>query len=125
MSRSLPDDLRLRVIKAVEAGTSRRQAAARYGVSVSAAIRWVRRWRENGEVRARPLGGDRRSGRIETQADFLLSQVEKRPDVTLAELQDLLSERGVVVSISTLRRFFQRRGIGFKNNRALRQAGST
>ena len=125
MARSLPDDLRLRVIKAVETGSSRRQAAAKVGVSVSCAIRWVRTWQDRGEVRAQPQGGDRRSGRIEAQADFLLSQVEKRPDLALAELQDLLSERGVAVSASSLRRFFGRRGFGFKNNRALRRAGST
>ncbi len=42
-------------------------------------------------------GGDRRSGRIEAQAGFLLGQVERRPDVTLAELQALPFERGVAV----------------------------
>ncbi|PZP39768.1 MAG: IS630 family transposase, partial [Azospirillum brasilense] len=40
MSRALSCDLRSRVIAAVEAGSSRRAAAARFGVSVSSAIRW-------------------------------------------------------------------------------------
>ncbi len=102
MVKSLSDDLRVRVVEAVEAGASRRQAAARFGVSVSSAIRWVRRWRDRGEVRARPQGGDRRSGRIEAQAGFLLGQVERTPDVTLGELQALLFERGVAVGIGTL-----------------------
>ncbi len=79
-------------------------------MSVSSAIRWVRAWRDRGEVRARPQGGDRRSGRIEAQAGFLLGQVERRPDVTLGELQALLFERGVAVGIGTLWRFFERRG---------------
>ena len=56
MGKSLSDDLRERVVAAVEAGTSRRQAAAGFGVSVSSAIRWVRAWRDRGEVRARPQG---------------------------------------------------------------------
>ncbi len=64
MGKSLSDDLRVRVVEAVEAGSSRRQAAARFGVSVSSAIRWFRSWRERGDVRAKPQGGDRRSGRI-------------------------------------------------------------
>ncbi len=123
MGKSLSDDLRERVVAAVEAGASRRQAAARFGVSVSSAIRWVRRWRDRGEVRAKPQGGDHRSGRIEAQAGFLLGQVERRPDVTLAELQALLRERGVAVAIATVWRFFERRGFSFKKNRARRRAG--
>ena len=123
MGKSLSDDLRVRVVEAVEAGASRRQAAARFGVSVSSAIRWVGRWRDRGEVGARPQGGDRRSGRIEAQAGFLLGQVERRPDVTLAELQALLRKRGVAVAIATVWRFFERRGFSFKKNRARRRAG--
>ncbi len=122
MVKSLSDDLRVRVVEAVDAGASRRQAAWRFGVSVSSAIRWVRRWRDRGEVRARPQGGDRRSGRIEAQAGFILAAVEERPDVTLSELQALLLERGVSVGIGSLWRFFERRGISFKNNRARRRA---
>jgi transposase len=124
MARSLSGDLRARVVDAVAAGSSRRQAAARFGVSVSSAIRWVQAWRERGDVRARPQGGDRRSHRIEAQAGFLMEQVERRPDVTLAELQAILRERGVPVGIGTLWRFFDRRDISFKKNRARRRAGS-
>ena len=122
MVKSLSDDLRMRVVEAVDAGASRRQAAWRFGVSVSSAIRWVRRWRDRGEVRAKPQGGDRRSGRIEAQAGFILAAVEERPDVTLSELQALLLERGVSVGIGSLWRFFERRGISFKKNRARRRA---
>jgi transposase len=125
MVKRLSDDLRVRVVEAVEAGTSRRRAAARFGVSVSSSIRWVRAWRDRGELCAGPQGGDRRSGRIEAQAGFLLGAVEQRPDVTLAELQALLLERGVAVGIATLWRFFDRRGISFKKNRARRRARPT
>ena len=124
MARSLSGDLRARVVEAVAAGSSRRQAAARFGVSVSSAIRWVQAWRERGDVRARPQGGDRRSHRIEAQAGFLMEQIERRPDVTLAELQASLRERGLPVGIGTLWRFFDRRNISFKKNCARRRAGS-
>jgi transposase len=125
MSRSLSGDLRTRVVEAVALGSSRRQAAARFGVSVSSAIRWVQAWRERGDVRAKPQGGDRRSHRIEAQAGFLLDQIERTPDVTLAELQAMLRKRGVPVGIGTLWRFFDRRAISFKKNRARRRAGSS
>ncbi len=123
MGKSLSNDLRVRVVEAVLAGSSRRQAAARFGVSVSSAIRWVRSWHECGDVCAKPQGGDRRSGRIEAQAGFLLGQVERTPDVTLAELQAMVFERGVAVGIGTVWRFFERHGISFKKNRARRRAG--
>jgi transposase len=124
MTKSLSEDLRVRVVEAVEAGASRRQAAARFGVGVSSAIRWVQAFRERGDVRARPQGGDRRSGRIEAEAAFLVEQIERTPDVTLAELQAMLRDRGVSVGIGTLWRFFDRRGISFKKNRARHRAGS-
>ncbi len=90
MVKSLSNDLRVRVVEAVEAGASRRQAAARFGVGVSSAIRWVRSWYAYGGVRAKRRGGDRRSGRIEAHAGFLVEQIEQTPDVTLAELQGKL-----------------------------------
>ncbi len=123
MGKSLSDDLRVRVVGAVLAGVSRRQAAARFGVSASSAIRWVQSWHERGDARAKPQGGDRRSGRIEAHANFLLDRVARTPDMTLAELQARLRERGVAVGIGTVWRFFERHGISFKKNRARRRAG--
>lgn len=124
MGKSLSDDLRVRVVEAVAAGSSRRAAAARFGVGVSSAIRWVQAWRERGDVRAKPQGGDRRSDRIEAQADFLIERIARTPDVTLAELQAGLAERGVSAGIGTLWRFFERHGISFKKNRARHRTGS-
>ena len=45
MTRAYSEDLRLRVIGAVEAGASCRQAARRYEIGESTAIRWLARWR--------------------------------------------------------------------------------
>lgn len=39
MARTLPEDLRGRVIAAVEGGASRRAAAERFGIGVATAIR--------------------------------------------------------------------------------------
>ena len=114
MANYLSEDLRIRVIEAVEAGSSRRGAAARFGVSVSSAIRWVDVWRRTGRTAPYPRGGDRRSGRIEGAAEFLLAKVEETPDITLAELQALLKERDLSVGTGTVWRFFDRHGISFK-----------
>ena len=94
-----------------------RQAAARFGVSASSAIRWRSRLRTQGDVRPGPLGGDRRSGRIERHADVILGLVERKSDITLAELRAALAEQGVATSLSTLWRFFVRRRITLKKSR--------
>ena len=121
MGAVLSEDLRKRVVTAIEAGASQRQAAHRFGVSVSSAKLWLRQWRQHGHVAAKPQGGDRRSQRIEAQAEFLLKQIEQTPDVTLQELQAQLRRRGLSVGIGTVWRFFYRHGISFKKNAARRR----
>ena len=121
MAHYLSEDLRVRVIDAVEAGSTRRQAAARFGVSVASAVRWVQEWRETGRTAPKPRGGDRKSGRIEAHGDFLLSQIKDVPDITLEELREQLrGERGLEVSISALWRFFDRHQVTFKKRRRTR-----
>jgi transposase len=114
MSRALSVDLRERVVRAVLAGASCRAAAARFGVSASSAIRWCARLRATGSVVPGPLGGDRRSGRIEAQAARILELVAHTPDLTLAELRAVLAEAGVTVGMATLWRFLDRHRITLK-----------
>ena len=120
MARALSIDLRERVLAAVDDGMSCRQAAARFEVSASSAIRWNDRRRQEGDFRPKPLGGDRRSGRIEAHAELILSLVEEKPDMILAELQGRLAEKGIGAALSTLWRFFKRRGITRKKRRRTR-----
>jgi transposase len=114
MAKALSFDLRRRVIAAIKGGMSCRQAAERFGVSASSAIRWRAQDRETGDARPKPQGGDRRSGRIEACAALILSAVDKTPDITLAELQLRLAKRGIGVGIGTLWRFFKRHQITLK-----------
>jgi len=58
MSKPYSMDLRERVVAAVETGgMSRRQAAAHFGVSYSAAIAWVDRLRKTGSLEPSQIGG--------------------------------------------------------------------
>ena len=41
MAQYLSEDLRIRVIRAVDCGMSRNAAARRFGVSVASAVRWM------------------------------------------------------------------------------------
>lgn len=77
MGRYLSKDLRIRLIRAVECSLSGRVAAARFGVGVSSAIRWMSAYLDEGRATAKAQGGDQRSGRIEAQHDFLMQVVEE------------------------------------------------
>ena len=93
MSKALSVDLRIRDLAAVEAGASHRQAAERFGVSAASVSRWRALTRKKGEPRPGPLGGDRRSGRIEAQGGLIRAILEERPDITVEELRAALCER--------------------------------
>jgi transposase len=118
------DDLRARVVMAVDGGFSRHAAADRFAVSVSSAIRWAKLHAETGGVSPRRRGGKSRSP-LEPHAEWLLELVAKEPDLTLAEIVERLSrDRGVHTSDSSVDRFFGRHAISFKKNSARRRAGS-
>lgn len=69
---ALSNDFRRRVVEAVvEDGLSRHAAAERFAVSVASAVRWVKRYESTGEISPSPLGGDRRSGRVEARAAII------------------------------------------------------
>jgi transposase len=120
MSKALSVDLRGRVVAAVAAGASCRAAAIRFGVSASSAIRWCAQSREVGTVAPGPLGGDRRSARIEAYAPLILDLIEQKSDITLAEIQAELAKAGVPASIATVWRFFERHRITRKKRRHTR-----
>ena len=120
MAKALSVDLRCRVLAAVDGGLSCRQAAVRFGVSASSAIRWNEQRRKRGEIKSKPQGGDRRSGRIEAHATLILALVDKTSDITLAELQAKLNEQGLRFGIATLWRFFDRRRITYKKSPRMR-----
>ena len=122
MAKALSADLRDRVIAAIMGGMSCRQAAARFGVSASSAIRWRALARETGSTEPKPQGGDRRSHRIEAHAMLILGLVAETPDITLAERRAVLAVQGIGVGIGTLWRFFDRRRITLKKSRHMRRS---
>lgn len=119
MGKPLSMDLRERVIAAIDAGKSRRAAAARYGVAPSTAIRWDNERRITGCFAPKPQGGDTRSRKIEANAEVIHTALEETPDMTLAELCKHLSEHGIPASTSSLWRFFRRHGITRKKRPAM------
>ena len=102
MTKPYSVDLRERVVGEVMAGRSVRAVAAVFSVSPSFVVKLTQAWRATGTVAAKRQGGDRRSAAIEAHGDRLLALVRENPDLTLAEIRDRLSERGVSASITAI-----------------------
>jgi transposase len=107
-------DLRMRVLREVEAGASRREAAECAEVSASSAIKWMQRLNETGSIAAKPSGGS--ISPLEAHAAVLLRLIAEQPDLTLDEIVAAMRKRRIVGSRSAVWRFFKRHNISFKKN---------
>src|SRR5271156_2949540 len=115
MAKPYSQDLRDRVIEAVERGKLSRRAAARhYEVSESVAIKWLERLERHGS--REPVGhGGHRASKLMPHRAFLEGARAEKSDVTLQALCDRLSaERGVKADTSMMSRFFRRIGVTVK-----------
>ena len=116
MPRPCSLDLRMRVLREVEAGASRREAAECVEVSASSAIKWMQRLNETGSIAAKPSGGS--ISPLEAHADFLLALIAEQPDLTLDEIVAAMRKRRIAGSRSAVWRFFQRHNISVKKKPA-------
>ncbi len=125
MAKPLSPDLRLRIIRAVEAeGMSCRGAAARFGVAPSTAIGLASDWRSTGACEARVQGGIGARLGSRTMRRFLASS-GATPDMTPIEIADhLFKAHGERASCPGVVCFADRRHITFKKNIARQRAGS-
>ena len=118
MVKPLSNDLRERVVAFVEAGHSRRGAAAHFRVSPSFVIKLMMLFCQTGRVDHRPLGGQRRF-KLDRHRGFILERVADRADITMPELaHELASATGTRAHPSALSRWLIRNGYRFKKNLA-------
>jgi transposase len=120
MARPYSEDLRVRVVEAVELGASRRRAAERFKIGVSSAVRWMQRVARNGSVAAHSSGGS--TSPLEQHAAFLLTLIEEQPDLTLDEIVVALRAAHLSGSRSAVARFYVRHQISFKKKPARQRA---
>ena len=114
MARPYSQDLRVRVVEAVEGGASRREVAELYGISPSVVVIWMQRWAETGSIEAKQSGGS--VSPLDEHAEFLLRLIVERPDMTLDEIVAAISRAGIEGSRTAVWRFYERHEISFKKN---------
>src|SRR6516225_11733835 len=114
MARPWADDLRERVVRAVESGRTQAEAAALFGLGLRTMERYLSRWRENGQIARGKFGGHKQH-RLAAHAERVYKLVTAAPDLTLAALCQRLAAQGVKVSTSALDRFLRASGFTYKN----------
>jgi transposase len=123
MPKPYSDDLRERVIEAVEAGASRREAAENFNLSPSSAVKWLQRWRDTGSAKAKPTGGS--TSPLEEHVEWLLALVAEQPDLTLDEIVAVMRKRRIPGSRTAVWRFFARHDLTVKKKEPGRRTTTT
>ena len=109
------EDLRLRIVKAIQVGTSKSAAARLFSVSLSSVKRYAK-IAERGESLEPRKGGGRPPKADETIQRLLEEDVHERPAATIADRSRFLqSMTGKSLSVSTLKRLLKRMSFSQKN----------
>ena len=59
MTRPYSEDLRERIVRVVDSGTSRNAASKQFDVSVSFVVKLMQRWKQRGTIKADKYGAGR------------------------------------------------------------------
>ena len=117
--QSYSEDLRARVLAAVDGGMAARAAARLFRVSVSYIYKALIRRRRTGETTASARRGHRPRKLSPAQEAALAAQIEAHPDLTLAALQAwLVAEHAVWLSNGAMWAAVARLGLSFKKRRS-------
>jgi putative transposase len=119
MGRPYSEDLRARIVRAVEGGASRRATARQFAVSVSCVIKLVQRWRRAKTLAPGQIGGWK-DYTLAAHEERVRALVAARPDLTLDELGEALAQEGIRVGRSSVWRFLLARGLTLKKRRSMR-----
>ena len=114
MGKPYSDDLRERVVAAIEAGHTRVKVAELYNMALSTVGGFIKRKRETGSVSPGKFGGHKTFA-LGPHTALVRELVAEQPDSTLAELQSRLERRKVKVSQSGIFRFLNHIKLTFKN----------
>jgi transposase len=113
--RAYSEDLRKKIVAAIERGMPKAQAARLFDVSLSSVKRYSRTARQGGSLEPRKSPG--RPRKADEKATVLLEKdVEERPAATIGQRRRFLEHlTGTTLSDSTVRRLMKRLGFSQKN----------
>jgi transposase len=113
--RAYSEDLRKKIVAAIERGMPKAQAARLFDVSLSSVKRYWRTAREGRSLEPRKSPG--RPRKADEKAGALLEKdVEERPAATISQRRRFLEQiTGTSLSYSTVRRLMKRLGFSQKN----------
>jgi transposase len=114
--RAYSEDLRKKIVAAVERGMSKAQAARLFDVSLSSVKRYSKTAREGGSLEPRKSPG--RPRKADEKARVLLEKdVEERPAATISQRRRFLEQiTATTLSDSTVRRLMRRLGFSQKTD---------
>ena len=113
MGKPYSNDLRERVVAAIDTGHTREEVAELYNLALSTVGRFIRRKRETGSVEPGKFGGHK-TFTLAPHADLVRALVAEQPDSTLAELKARLAKEKVEISQSAIFRFLRHLKLPFK-----------
>lgn len=118
-------DLRDRVLRALERGERPSHIAQRFEVSRVFVYEVKKRFEKEGERTSRPVGGHRVSAIAPLEAT-IRSWIARKPDMTLDELSERLqSESGIQLKPGAVWHQLNRWGLSFKKNSSRQRARKT
>lgn len=117
--QSYSQDLRDRVLGAVDSGMAVRQAAAIFRVSIGYIYKARMRRRLAGDAGVNPNRGRPRRKLSSEQEQALAAHIRSRPGITLAQARVWLqAEHGIDLSTGAMWNAAKRQGLSFKKNPA-------
>lgn len=108
--RPYSEDLRERIVRAVEGGMSRNAAAKHFDVAVSTVVKLLQLWTATGSVKSAQFGGWKKP-LLTGNEELIRSLVAENSDITIKELVVRLEAAGIETKRSTLGAFLQRLGL--------------
>ena len=121
--RAYSQDLRDRVLGALEREERPTAIARRYEVSRVWVYQVLKRWQQDGQRHSLRVEGYRRS-RIAHKEQQLRQWLEAAPDMTLVELSERLAQEGIELKVPALWHQLNKWGLSFKKNPARQRAVS-
>jgi transposase len=119
MGKSVSYDLRIRMVRGIAEGKSRRTVAAQFEVAPSTAVRVQARFTATGSVDPAKQGRPKGSGKLGPHQEAILDKVKAQLDITMPDLAAWLEAmHGITADPSNLSKLLCRHGFTYKKNAA-------